>query len=303
MNSTYKIFVTFGDGSKKIKASARRISAQAEKFFFNKIIVANLEYLKINCEKEYKNNIKFISKNKKGLGFWIWKPILIQHVLKTSPENSIIFYADCGCEFSSSGHSSLEYYFKEASKKNSIFFKLPYHEAEWTKADLLSHKRVNLRNADNFNQIQSTFFFLKNIKKNRDLVKEWYEISCESNYHYLDDTPSIINNHSDFKAHRHDQSILSCLVHVRKISKKDLIAYYFNPYYVSFTNSPFRRYFIHSFRNLSGKSFLENNNLKKHPFKIYLEIIYLLIKMKFIARSFISKKKLLRQLIFKSYNS
>ena len=125
----------------------------------------------------------------------------------------------------------------------------------------------------------------------------------EKNYHYLDDTPSIVNNYPDFKAHRHDQSILSCLVHVRKISKKSLIAYYFNPHYVSFTNSPFRRYFIHSFRNLSGKSLLENNNLKKHPFKIYLEIIYLLIKMKFIARSFVSKKKLLRQLIFKSYNS
>ena len=46
MNSIYKIFVTFADGSEKVKASGRRISAQAEEFFFNKIIVANLEYLK-----------------------------------------------------------------------------------------------------------------------------------------------------------------------------------------------------------------------------------------------------------------
>ena len=34
MNTIYKIFVTFADGSEKIKASGRRISAQAEKFFF-----------------------------------------------------------------------------------------------------------------------------------------------------------------------------------------------------------------------------------------------------------------------------
>ena len=47
-------------------------------------------------------------------------------------------------------------------------------------------------------------------KETRSLIDEWYNISCD--YHLIDDSPSIISNHNEFREHRHDQSILSLLI-------------------------------------------------------------------------------------------
>ena len=263
MNSINKIFVTFGDGPDGIKDAVNRVSEQANKLkFFDKIISGNLEYLKNNCFKEYDFNNKFISQNAKGLGYWIWKPILLKHVLETSQENSIVLYADSGCEFSSVNLQSIQYFFELAQKKNTVFFKLPYHEAEWTKADLFDHKMININNPENLNQISATYFFIKNTLQNRNFINKWYFIACENNYHYLNDTPSFTKNHSDFVEHRHDQSILSCLVHSNKLYNCSS-GYTFGPSLVYYVNSPFRKFFIHAFHNKTGKSLLENNQLKK----------------------------------------
>jgi hypothetical protein len=45
--------------------------------------------------------------------------------------------------------------------------------------------------------------------KTRTLVNEWYELS--SDYHNIDDSPSISENLNSFVEHRHDQSIFSLL--------------------------------------------------------------------------------------------
>jgi len=43
----------------------------------------------------------------------------------------------------------------------------------------------------------------------RNLVNEWYDVACD--YHYIDDTPSISRNLTNFIEHRHDQSVFSLL--------------------------------------------------------------------------------------------
>ena len=49
----------------------------------------------------------------------------------------------------------------------------------------------------------------------RNLVNEWYELSCD--YHLIDDSPSIAPNSDIFIEHRHDQSIFSLLTKKYKI--------------------------------------------------------------------------------------
>jgi hypothetical protein len=43
----------------------------------------------------------------------------------------------------------------------------------------------------------------------KQLVNEWYTLS--SDYHNLDNSPSILENSAGFREHRHDQSIFSLL--------------------------------------------------------------------------------------------
>lgn len=45
-------------------------------------------------------------------------------------------------------------------------------------------------------------------KETRNLTKKLYKYTCKD-YHNIDDTPSIIQNHSTFKEHRHDQSLFN----------------------------------------------------------------------------------------------
>ena len=56
-------------------------------------------------------------------------------------------------------------------------------------------------------QAGAILFFIND--KTKKLVNRWYELS--SNYHLIDDSPSINKNIDKFKQHRHDQSIFSLL--------------------------------------------------------------------------------------------
>ena len=61
----------------------------------------------------------------------------------------------------------------------------------------------------NTRQRQAGSIMILNNKKTRELIDNWYTLS--SQYHFIDDTPSIIKNICGFKEHRHDQSIYSLL--------------------------------------------------------------------------------------------
>jgi hypothetical protein len=298
-----KIFFTFGDGSTSLRASSKRLINQVEKLkIFDTIIRADLNFIKKNCYKKYFNNKNILNKKTKGFGYWIWKSILLDWILKSYAKNSIIMYADCGCEAYKDGYKNFLYYLTQCYKYGAVFFKLPYHEAEWTKMDLLKHKKINIKNVDSHNHVQATFFLIKNIKKNRELVSEWYDISCQDNYHFLDDSASVKKNHNDFIGHRHDQSILSCLVFKKKINA-NAYGYSFDPLLLNYNNSPFKRFFIHSLRNKKGKTLLKCNKFEKSVPKIYLELYFFLKKIFFIFKVNVTKNMLLRKVFFRKYRN
>lgn len=211
-------------------------------------------------------------------------------------------YADSGCEVYKNGYKNFCYYLAQCYKYGAVFFKLPYHEAEYSKMDLLKHKKININNVDGHNQVQATFFLIKNIKKNRKLISEWYDISYEKNYHFLNDAPSIKKNHKDFIEHRYDQSILSCLVFKKKLNT-NAYGYYFNPSLLNYFNSPFKRFFIHSLRNKKKKSLLSYNKFTRSKPIIYLELYFFLKKIFFIFKTYVVRNGYLRKVLFKKYRN
>ncbi len=52
------------------------------------------------------------------------------------------------------------------------------------------------------------------------LIKDWYSLCYESNYHFLDDSNSRVSNHPDFQEHRHDQALLTLLIYKHQISPR-----------------------------------------------------------------------------------
>ena len=157
---------------------------------------------------------EFISKNKRGYGYWLWKPLVILDMMNKYEKDSIIIYADAGCEIikTDSTVKLFNKYIEDVKTHPShiLGFVIGYTECAWTKNDLFNYLDTT-NNDKNSNQICAGIQILLNNERNKKLMEEWLHIMTINNYHYVDDSPSIIKNHIKFKEHRHDQSVFSLL--------------------------------------------------------------------------------------------
>lgn len=222
-----KIFITFGAGGQNYIDAGKRLVQQAKTTgYFDKTIFYGEEYLK-NDKDFWSKHSDFILNNKKGYGYWIWKPYIIKKTMENMKEGDILLYLDGGCEIGEGNgrygknHTSnmLDYF--EYVKNDKIIGTYTCVEKNWNKMDLLIH--LDMQNDDSINksQHQAGALMLYVCEKTEWLVNLWYNTGC--NYHLIDDSPSINPNLSCFKEHRHDQSIFSLLTKKYKIfSKKSL---------------------------------------------------------------------------------
>ena len=159
----------------------------------------------------YHKHYHFIKSNKRGYGYWIWKPYLTLMTLSLLNENDILVYADAGCTIQASGLDRFNDYIKlvNESKTGILSFQLGFKEKEWTKMDLFQHLDAN----DHLEaeQLLATVFIVRKCTESVAIIKKWYETSCH--YHLLDDSKSVVKNDPLFKEHRHDQSIFSLIRH------------------------------------------------------------------------------------------
>ena len=85
-----KYFITFGGGSNNyIKAGERLMTQVNNTNLFDKTILYTDEYLKNDTEFWNKHS-HFINKNKRGYGYWIWKPYIIKKTMEIMKKIMII---------------------------------------------------------------------------------------------------------------------------------------------------------------------------------------------------------------------
>jgi hypothetical protein len=154
---------------------------------------------------------KFVINNKRGFGYWIWKPYLINKQIENMEDGDIFFYCDVGCELGIENKDKFLECIDLVKKEKLMYTRaLNCFEITWCKKDLLDKLEMNDEKYLNSEQIQASIILLLVCPETRRLIKDWYEISC--NYHNIDDSPSISKNYDSFIEHRHDQSVFSLLV-------------------------------------------------------------------------------------------
>ncbi len=199
-------FLTFGN--ELYTNALKRIEKEAIIFKkFNKIHKIHIKRPN-DFDDNFKNkHIKFIESNKRGYGYWIWKPYFIQQTLNIMEDNDILIYADAGCTLNIKGLYRFKEYINlvKNSEYGIITFQLPYPEYQYTKMDTIESINSNL----NSKQLHATVIIMRKCPHVLNIVNQWVLFS--ENYHLIDDTPSIKPNHSEFKDHRHDQSIFSLI--------------------------------------------------------------------------------------------
>jgi hypothetical protein len=217
-----KYFITFGAGSKRyVDAGLRLIKQVKDLDLFDKIILYTEDDLK-NDAPFWNKHSEFILKNKRGYGYWIWKPYLIMKTIQMMQPNDILLYLDAGCEIDIRNKELLRKKFHIVKKDKIIGCHLDrLTDREWTKMDLILYMNMSDDKYLNTSQrVGGVNMFLKCDTIDKFMI-EWYNIAC--NYNLLDDTPSEAINVKGFKQHRHDQSIFSLLTKKYDIySKIDL---------------------------------------------------------------------------------
>lgn len=202
-------FVSFSD-AKYIK-TLDRITKEAEATrIFHRIHA----YTEKDLGSEFWNDHReFVNSHSRGFGYWIWKPWVVIKTLKEVEEGDVIVYADAGCGVNADGLSNLVRYVSmlSGSEHNILGFQMPYPEHLWTKMDLFEHLQCQTPKYMNSGQIMATTFLCKKTKMTEDFLTMWYKLCSEQGYRFVDDSPSLSANTTEFKEHRHDQSIFSLL--------------------------------------------------------------------------------------------
>ena len=205
------IFITFGGPKEKFNNAVIRICNEAKNFLiFDEIYGFNDIDLKEDKEFWEKHG-KFIENNKKGYGYWIWKPYLIQKKLLEINEDDILVYADCGCEINLDGKKRfLEYIYMLDNNPNNfgvISFQMKHLlEKIYTKKNILKWFKAN-EIIKNTGQFVACVQILKKNKHSSNIINTWVNNMI---YHLIND--DTYNEEQYFKENRHDQSIYSVIV-------------------------------------------------------------------------------------------
>ena len=211
-------FLSFGGGSWDYRRAAKKIGIEAiNSKIFENIFIENDKTLRINHNAFYQSNSQVLESYKRGYGYWLWKPYLINYYLHKIPYGEGLLYLDSGCEFNINEKSLLRFaeYTELVKKEGSLAFSLGknlydsnFSEDKWTKRATLEYLKID-NDLLNESQVQATAILMLSNPKNFDFLNSWMNICGAEEYRYLLDTSE--SESEKFIEHRHDQSIFSCL--------------------------------------------------------------------------------------------
>jgi hypothetical protein len=210
-----KYFITFGNND--FKNQTIRLKQQAESTgWFDKVIVEDIDTI----NDLYKEHKSFIDSNARGYGYWIWKPYIIHKLLLHINNNDYIFYADAGSSVLPHKHDRLLEYIDilDSTDRSILTFSSQYLEKNFQKLSNLNY--FNLSDDIDFlnsYQVEGGIVICKKNNFVMNFVKNWLDLCIVNNYTLLIDSTRD-NENEHFIEHRHDQSILSILCKMNKIS-------------------------------------------------------------------------------------
>lgn len=210
-------FLTFGAGD-EFKHSLSKIATEARAVPLFHHIHAWDEQTLISDKDFWEAHGDFVSNNKRGWGYWIWKPYIVLQLLDRIDDDDVIVYADCGCQLNNTPNamSRLQEYIDIAQTSvHGILSLCGKHpdlvESRFTKMDTAAAMQATDAEFLNTKQLIATTFVVRKCDTIIELFRACYDLCWTNNYHLINDHPSTLPNDPGFREHRHDQSIFSLL--------------------------------------------------------------------------------------------
>ncbi|WHX80023.1 hypothetical protein QNH32_05290 [Priestia flexa] len=203
-----------------------------------------IEYGPSDLEEDFlQKHTSFINNNKRGGGYWIWKPYIILHALNQHAEyGDYVFYCDSGSYFV----NTIDYLIKDLTASNQDIFltEIPLLEYQWTKSECFERLECKEDRFLYSNQRQGTYILVRKTEKSIKFIERYLEL-CNQ-YDLLNDSKNEENN-KQLIDHRHDQSLLSLLSKKEGIEGfRDISQYGIRPYQYITSD---RDFFIKKYKN------------------------------------------------------
>jgi|688.fasta_scaffold351708_2 hypothetical protein len=215
------LFLTFGEGRKGFKFAAKRLCKEVAASGWATDCLAldkasASKYIGDNWDK----HSEWMQEVVHGYGLWIWKPLIIKQALQGKfGDYDRVLYLDAGCQFSletPASKSRFEDYLNLADSSGGLAFTHrtgqfgfdDFSEEAWGNHELHNHLNASEEILES-NQIQAGCLLLT--PKAWDVIDKWESTCIADGYRFLHNPKPRSNHSARFRAHRHDQSVLSIL--------------------------------------------------------------------------------------------
>lgn len=202
------LLVTFGDGARRYRAAANRLGRQAQSSGWFDAVWAIDDISRY--PEFHEAHRRILNSDTRGFGYWIWKPYLLVQAARAGFDH--VVYADAGCVLNvrDRANARLDELLQMADERPLLAMGTGHSESRYTKRATWEHFGLN---ADQLadEQVGATILIMRS-REALDLVTAYLEACIVDDYRLVDDSPSGKRELCDFTAHRHDQSVLSCLM-------------------------------------------------------------------------------------------
>jgi hypothetical protein len=209
--------VVFGAGSKIWERTAVRLKSELDRCEqISQIDVYTSTRVQKELPEFWKAHGGFVLANKRGFGYWLWKPYILLNALKNlEPAEQGLLYIDAGCSINLESLAARERfrdYIDISNTSGGLFFELIGENAHkaYTKKGVLA--ALGARDLEAKNLLAATVFFLSNSLEARRFLRNWIELMTMDDYGSLIDPAKDELQEPDFIAHRHDQSLMSIAI-------------------------------------------------------------------------------------------
>jgi hypothetical protein len=210
-------FMTYGNNI--FNDAKNRISQEAKLFNEFKSISV---YGPDNIKKWVADKYQDILSQRRGGGYWLWRPFLVYEKMQSIKHNDIIVYTDAGCHLNPQGKKRFFEYIDmlKHSKYGILSFQMSGNnnigslckEKVWTTRQIFEYFNIDEQNSEikETGQYLGGVFILQKNKHSMNYLREFIKCIIKDKL-LITDYYNNKNQASYFKDNRHDQSISSVL--------------------------------------------------------------------------------------------
>jgi len=182
-----------------------------------------IEYTEKDIDSVFYQRNKEILTQKRGNGYWLWKPYIIQKSLEKMNEGEYLVYSDSGSCYINEIEQLIEN--MQSEKVEIMIFSLPnqYLEKFWSKRDAFILMDCDTEEYFNTSQRLAGFLVMRKSDAVCQFISQWLKWAQDSRIITDQENKMGRENYSGFRDNRHDQTILSLL------SKKYKLPAFRNP--------------------------------------------------------------------------